>query len=89
MQGDGHGEDAARPRGDLTILHPNHDDNQVNWKDMEFDHEEHARTGHNLLRTSEELIETLEENQVSSFAMICPQRALFETPISPRSSCRT
>ena len=31
---------------------------------MEFDHEEHARTGHNLLRTSEELIETLEENQV-------------------------
>ena len=56
---------------------------------MEFDHEEHARTGHNLLRTSEELIETLEENQVSSFAMICPQRALFETPISPRSSCRT
>ena len=70
MQGDGHGEDAARPRGDLTTLHPNHDDNQVNWKDMEFDHEEHARTGHNLLRTSEELIETLEENQVSSFAMI-------------------
>ena len=37
---------------------------KVNWKDMEFDHEEHARTGHNLLRTSEELIETLEENQV-------------------------
>ena len=36
----------------------------MNWKDMEFDHEEHARTGHNLLRTSEELIETLEENQV-------------------------
>ena len=72
MQGDGHGEDAPRPRGDLTTLHPNHDhdDNQVNWKDMEFDHEEHARTGHNLLRTSEELIETLEENQVSSFAMI-------------------
>ena len=56
---------------------------------MEFDHEEHARTGHNLLRTSEELIETLEENQVSSFAMICQQIALFETPISPRSSCRT
>jgi dynein heavy chain len=39
-------------------------DLEVNWKDMEFDHEEHARTGHNLLRTSEELIETLEENQV-------------------------
>ena len=39
-------------------------DLEVNWKDMEFDHEEHPRTGHNLLRTSEELIETLEENQV-------------------------
>ena len=39
-------------------------DLDVNWKDMEFDHEKHARTGHNLLRTSEELIETLEENQV-------------------------
>ena len=39
-------------------------DLDVNWKDMEFTHEKHPRTGYTLLRTSEELIETLEENQV-------------------------
>jgi dynein heavy chain len=37
---------------------------EVIWSAMEFLHENHARTGYNLLRTSEELIETLEENQV-------------------------
>jgi hypothetical protein len=31
---------------------------------MEFEQELHARTGRSLLRASEELIETLEENQV-------------------------
>ena len=39
-------------------------DLDVNWKTMEFTHENHPRTGYNLLRASEELIETLEENQV-------------------------
>ena len=34
------------------------------WLTMEFEHENHPRTGYNLLRASEELIETLEENQV-------------------------
>ena len=34
------------------------------WETMEFEHEIHPRTGYNLLRASEELIETLEENQV-------------------------
>ena len=37
---------------------------EVIWSAMEFHHEVHARTGYTLLRTSEELIETLEENQV-------------------------
>ncbi len=37
---------------------------EVIWSGMEFHHEKHARTGYTLLRTSEELIETLEENQV-------------------------
>ena len=37
---------------------------EVIWSSMEFLHEKHARTGYTLLRTSEELIETLEENQV-------------------------
>lgn len=33
------------------------------WKMMEFDHDKHPRTGVTMLRTSEELIETLEDNQ--------------------------
>ena len=37
---------------------------EVIWSSMEFLHETHARTGYTLLKTSEELIETLEENQV-------------------------
>jgi len=39
------------------------------WSRMEFQQEVHSRTNHALLRASEELIETLEENQVraSSF----------------------
>ena len=37
---------------------------EVIWSAMEFQNEKHARTGYTLLRTSEELIETLEENQV-------------------------
>ena len=35
------------------------------WSVMEFEYENHYRTGISLLRTSEELIETLEDNQVS------------------------
>lgn len=34
------------------------------WSTMELEQEEHARTGVVLLRASEQLIETLEENQV-------------------------
>ncbi|GFN78401.1 dynein heavy chain 9, axonemal, partial [Plakobranchus ocellatus] len=34
------------------------------WSTMEFEHEKHPRTGITLLKTSEELIETLEDNQV-------------------------
>lgn len=40
---------------------------KVTWSGMEFEREIHARTGATLLRASEELIETLEENQVSFF----------------------
>lgn len=35
------------------------------WSGMEFEQDVHPRTGCILLRASEELIETLEENQVS------------------------
>lgn len=38
----------------------------VTWSKMEFEKEIHARTGATLIRASEELIETLEENQVRS-----------------------
>jgi dynein heavy chain len=37
---------------------------RVTWSRMEFDKEVQPRTGAILLRASEELIETLEENQV-------------------------
>lgn len=36
----------------------------ITWSAMEFEQENHVRTGCKLLRASEELIETLEENQV-------------------------
>lgn len=36
----------------------------ITWSGMEFEKEDHPRTGAILLRASEELIETLEENQV-------------------------
>lgn len=36
----------------------------VTWSQMEFEHDSHPRTGVTQLRASEELIETLEDNQV-------------------------
>ncbi|XP_067615922.1 dynein beta chain, ciliary [Eurosta solidaginis] len=39
-------------------------DLHTTWSAMEFDHELHPRTGCSLLKASEELIETLEDNQV-------------------------
>ncbi|XP_021937393.1 dynein beta chain, ciliary isoform X2 [Zootermopsis nevadensis] len=39
-------------------------DLHTTWSSMEFEQEIHARTGCSLLRASEELIETLEDNQV-------------------------
>ncbi|XP_076032504.1 dynein heavy chain at 93AB [Oratosquilla oratoria] len=37
---------------------------EITWSSMEFDLDRHPRTGINLIRASEEMIETLEENQV-------------------------
>ena len=37
---------------------------ETTWSTMEFEHDEHTRTGTCMLRSSEELIETLEDNQV-------------------------
>lgn len=37
---------------------------EVTWAQMEFESEQHPRTGIMLLKSSEELIETLEDNQV-------------------------
>ena len=36
----------------------------VTWAQMEFEHDPHPRTKITMLKTSEELIETLEDNQV-------------------------
>lgn len=40
------------------------------WATMEFEHEKHPRTQTTLLKTSEELIETLEDNQVQLQGML-------------------
>lgn len=40
-------------------------DLEIVWGSMEFDQETHERTNMQILKTSEELIETLEENQVT------------------------
>ena len=37
----------------------------VTWSQMEFENETHNRTGYKMLRSSEELVETLEDNQVT------------------------
>ena len=39
---------------------------EVTWRQMEFDHEQHHRTQVMLINASEELIETLEDNQVGA-----------------------
>ena len=38
----------------------------VTWANMELTHERHPRTGITIIRASEEVVETLEDNQVSS-----------------------
>ena len=40
------------------------------WGEYNFDYDEHSRTGIKLLRSDEELVETLEENQVQIQGMI-------------------
>ena len=42
----------------------------ITWSAMEFDHDKHPRTGLTLLRASEEVIETLEDNQVRDMLMM-------------------
>lgn len=43
--------------------------NSINeaWSEMCFEHDKHPRTGVTLFRASDELIDTLEENQVQLF----------------------
>ena len=36
----------------------------VTWASMEFEHDKHPRTGVTIIRASEEVVETLEDNQV-------------------------
>jgi len=47
---------------------------QTTWAAMEFYQETHSRTGCSLLRASEKLIETLEENQVS---YLCTKKCIL------------
>lgn len=46
----------------------------VTWSTMEFLVDTHPRTGVSLIRTSEEMIETLEENQVKGVEGIARER---------------
>ncbi|KAJ8318719.1 LOW QUALITY PROTEIN: hypothetical protein KUTeg_003810 [Tegillarca granosa] len=55
----------------------------VTWSAMEFEHEPHPRTGITMLKTSEELIETLEDNQVQLQNMLTSKYiAHFLTEVS-------
>ncbi len=40
----------------------------VTWSTMEFEHDKHPRTQVTMLRASEEVIETLEDNQVNIYS---------------------
>lgn len=42
----------------------------VTWAAMEFDHDHHPRTNITLLRASEEVVETLEDNQVGGLVLL-------------------
>ena len=58
------------------------------WSEMEFESEKHSRTGLNLLKTSEELIETLEDNQV--YKNNCKRkRNVMYSSSSLRFNCKT
>ena len=39
---------------------------EVTWAQLEFEHEKHPRTETTIIKASDELIETLEENQVKT-----------------------
>ena len=52
----------------------------MTWAQMEFDHEEHPHTGIMLIGASEELIETLEDNQASIVYNIWCERFFFQSP---------
>jgi dynein heavy chain len=43
---------------------------EITWAQMEFEHEEHPRTGVTLLKASDEVVETLEDNQVCLFTAL-------------------
>ncbi|KAJ8313224.1 hypothetical protein KUTeg_009222, partial [Tegillarca granosa] len=55
----------------------------VTWSSMEFEHEKHPRTKITMLKTSEELIEILEDNQVQLQTMLTSKYiAHFLTEVS-------
>eukprot|EP01135_Chromosphaera_perkinsii_P008680 Nk52_evm13s1444 gene=Nk52_evmTU13s1444 len=47
------------------------------WGDMQFEYEQHSRQGVSLLKQSEELVETLEENQVTLQGLITSKFVAF------------
>lgn len=61
----------------------------VTWSKMEFEREVHPRTGATLIRASEELIETLEENQVSRNIFDSTHLYIFVKYYTRRRSLKT
>lgn len=60
---------------------------QETWSSMEFEWEEHPRTGIKVLRVSEELIETLEADQVSTLHKISVDLFRFLLEVVGNDSC--
>ena len=57
----------------------------MTWAQMDFDHEKHHRTSILLISASEEVIETLEDNQVCDYPM-CAGEKMYRCAMSNYST---
>ena len=58
----------------FSCFKPHMKELDVTWAQMEFNHEKHHRTSILLISASEEVIETLEDNQVCNYMMCAGER---------------
>ena len=73
-------EDVVRGIVDMTVKEMSMEivlkELDTTWATMEFEHDKHPRTGITMIKTSEELIETLEDNQVGLKYLLLAQDLL-------------